>query len=64
MNRLPERIAADMQMVCDEHFIIAVELACVSTPEYDTDPLSCRQRVRGALEELDPSDGLAEAAWD
>ena len=64
MQAFHQAVADDMKMVCDEHFIMAIEAACVTTMEYARDPLSCHQRIRGALEEMDPSDGLAEPYWD
>lgn len=52
MSPLFQRIAKDMDMQVDDEFIMAVEGACITTPEYDADPQSCQQRVHGALEEL------------
>jgi hypothetical protein len=53
MNEFYEQVATDMDNVCDDEFITAIEGACITREEYERDPDACHARIRGAFEEMD-----------
>lgn len=53
MQEFYEKVATDMDNVCDDEFITAIEGACITQAEYARDPQACHQRIRAAFEEMD-----------
>ena len=53
---LPQKVAEYMDFECDDTLVMAVEGACITTPEWLADPDACVHRVRGAMEEMDEPD--------
>lgn len=60
MSQLAQRIALEEGIPCDNLLVTCVEATCMTEEEWLRDREGCKQRLRGAAEELDPQD----YGWD